>query len=123
MPRKSLEEFLDVLKDRVSFVPTHEPTQVVLNKSIVKKNRRHKEQINSDLNFTNKRSGRLISRSLRNHQQDHLSSIPVIEVDDHLSEDEIDKFLAQEDVDDQFLGNEISIDAIQYDSFLISHRS
>jgi hypothetical protein len=38
MPRKSLEEVLDVLKDRVSTVPIHEPTQVVLNKSIVKKN-------------------------------------------------------------------------------------
>jgi hypothetical protein len=115
MPRKSLEEVLDVLKDRNPPVPINEPTQGVLNKSIVKKNRKHKEQSNSDLNFTNKRPGRLISRSLRNRQRDHLSSIPVIEVDDHLSEDEIDKFLAQEDVDDQFLGNETGIEAIQYD--------
>jgi hypothetical protein len=39
----------------------------------------------------------------------------VIEVNDHLSDDEIDEFLSREDVDDQFLGNEIDIDAIQYD--------
>jgi hypothetical protein len=55
MPRKSLEEVLDVLKDMIPIVPIHEPTQVVLNKSIVKKNRRHKEQSNSDLNLANKR--------------------------------------------------------------------
>jgi hypothetical protein len=66
------------------------------------------------VNFTNKRLGRLISRKLRNLQQDHLSSIPVIEVDDHFFEDEIDKFLDQEDVDDQFLGNEIDTDVIKY---------
>jgi hypothetical protein len=34
----------------------------------------------------------------------------VIEVDDHLFEDEIDKFLAQEDVEDQLLGNETDIE-------------
>jgi hypothetical protein len=92
-----------VLKYRIPTVPIHEQTQVVVNKSIVKKNRRHKEQINSDLNFTNKRPGKLISRSLRNRQRDHLSLIPVIEVDRHLSEDEIDNFLGHEDVYDHFL--------------------
>jgi hypothetical protein len=59
MPRKSLEEVIDVLKDRVSPTPTVEPTQGFLNKSIVKKNRKHKEQGNSDLSFVNKRPGRL----------------------------------------------------------------
>jgi hypothetical protein len=39
----------------------------------------------------------------------------VIEVDDHLSDDEINEFLAREDVDNQCLGNEIGIEAIQYD--------
>ena len=95
-----MEEVLDDLKDRIPIVPTHEPIQVVLNKSIVKKSRKHKEQSNSELNFTNKRPCRLISRSLKNRQRDHLSSIPVIEVDDHFSEDEIDNFIGQEDVDD-----------------------
>jgi hypothetical protein len=45
-----------VLKDMVSTIPTHEPDSSCFpNKSIVKKNHRHKEQSNSDLNFTNKR--------------------------------------------------------------------
>jgi len=67
------------------------------------------------VNFTNKRSCRIISRKLRNCQQDHLSSFRVIEIYDHFSENDIDKFVSQEDVDDRFLGNEISTDAIQYD--------
>jgi hypothetical protein len=115
MPRKSLEEVIDVLKDRVSSAPTVESTQGVLKKSIVKKNHKHKEQSNSDLSFVNKRPGRLISKNFRNREQVHLSSIPVIEVDDHLYDDEINEFLAREDVDDQFLGNETSIEDIQYD--------
>ena len=42
-------------------------------------------------------------------------SIRAIEVNDHFSEDKIDKFIAQEDVDDQFIGNDADTDAIQYD--------
>jgi hypothetical protein len=38
MPRKSLEEVIDVLKERVYVVPTIEPTQGFFNKSIVKTN-------------------------------------------------------------------------------------
>jgi len=41
MPKKSLEEVLDDLKDMVSFVPTHEPIWVVPNESIVKKKGRY----------------------------------------------------------------------------------
>jgi hypothetical protein len=93
MPRKSLEEVLDVLKDRVPFVPTVEPIGVVPNELVIKKNRRHKEHSNFDLNFSNKRLGMLISRILRNRQRYHLSLIPVIEVNDDLSKDEIDEFL------------------------------
>jgi hypothetical protein len=33
VPRKSLEEVIDVLKDRVSLTPTVEPTQGFFNKS------------------------------------------------------------------------------------------
>jgi len=88
-----------VLKDRVSPTPTVEPANDFFNKSIAKKNHNHKEHGNSDINFTYKRLGRLISRNLINRQQDHLSSIPVIEVNDHLSNDEINQFLSQEDVD------------------------
>jgi hypothetical protein len=115
MPRKLLEEVIDVLKDRVSSALIVESTQGVLNKLIVKKNCKHKGQSNSDLSFVNKRPGRLISRNLRNCQQDNLSSIPAIKVDDHLSDDEINEFISREDVDDQFLGNETGMEAIQYD--------
>jgi len=66
MPRKSLEEVLYILKDRVSSIPTVEPIRVVPNKSVIKKNHRHKEQSYSDLNFSNKRPGKLIFRSFRN---------------------------------------------------------
>ena len=55
MYKKSLEGVIDVLKDRVSSTPTIEPTQGVMNKSIVKKNRKHKGHSNSDLSFVNKR--------------------------------------------------------------------
>jgi hypothetical protein len=94
VPRKSLEEVIDVLKDRVSSTPTVEPTHGVMNKSIVNKKLKHKGQSNLDLSFVNKRPSRLISRNLRNRQQDHLSSILVIEVDDHLSDDEINEFIS-----------------------------
>jgi hypothetical protein len=55
VPRKSLEEVIDVLKERVSPAPTVEPTQGFINKSIVRKNRKKKKQGNSDLSFVNKR--------------------------------------------------------------------
>jgi hypothetical protein len=115
VPKKSLEEVVDVLKERVSPAPAIEPTQGLHDKPTVKKNRKKKKQGNSDLSFINKRQARLISRSLRNQQQDHLSSISVIEVDDHLTDDEINDFLAREDVDNQGLGNEIVSEATQYD--------
>jgi hypothetical protein len=55
MPRKSLEEALDDLKDRVSIVSTHELIQVALNESIVKKKGRYKKQSNPYVNFIDKR--------------------------------------------------------------------
>jgi hypothetical protein len=55
VPKKSLKEVIDVLKERVSPAPTVEPTRGFFNKSIVKKNCRQKEQSNSDLNLANKR--------------------------------------------------------------------
>jgi hypothetical protein len=115
VPRKSLEEVVDVLKERVSHAPSIELTQGLNDKPTVKKNRKKKKQGNSDLSFVNKRQGKLISRSLRNRQQDHLSSISVIEVNDHLTDDEINDFLSREYVDNQCLGNETVSKAIQYD--------
>jgi hypothetical protein len=66
------------------------------------------------LSFINKISIRLVSRSLRNQKQDHLSLISVIEVNDHRSDDEINDFLAREDTDNQCLRNETVGQAMQY---------
>ena len=84
-----------MLKDRVSYTPTIEPTQGFINKSTIGKNHKRKKHGNSDLSFVNKRPGRLISMCLRNRQQDHLSSISMIEVDSHLTDDEINEFISR----------------------------
>jgi len=67
------------------------------------------------LNFINKRSNRLISRSLRNKKQDHLRSISGIEDNDHYSNDEINDFLALEDPDNHCLRNETTGQTEKYD--------
>jgi hypothetical protein len=51
---------------------------------------------NVDINFKNKRAGRLISRRLRNKSNSHASSISMIEVHES-SDSKIDRFLAEED--------------------------
>jgi hypothetical protein len=96
-------------------VLANEPNQNHNDKPTVRKLRKGKKKQSSDLNFMNKRSGRLISRSLRNRKKDHLSSISTIEVNDHCSDQEINDFLAQEDPDNQCLGNETTGQDEQYD--------
>jgi hypothetical protein len=49
-----------------------------------------------DINFKNKRAGRLISWSLHNKTNSHANAISIIEVNESL-DSEIDKFLAKED--------------------------
>jgi hypothetical protein len=68
-PRKSLEQVVGELKGKVSPVPTNEPNLNNNDKPVVKKIRKGKKQQSSDLNFRNKRSGRLISRNLRNQKK------------------------------------------------------
>jgi hypothetical protein len=114
-PRKYLEQVVGELKGKVSPVPTNEPNLNSNDKPVAKKIRKGKKQHNSDLNFRNKRSGRLISRSLRNQKRDHLSSISMIEVNDQCSDQEINDFLAQEDPDNQCPGNEAITQFEQYD--------
>jgi BRCT domain type II-containing protein len=89
-----IEEVVDVLREKVSYAPVNEPNQGSSEKPTIKKIRKRKKQASSHSSFINKRSGRLISRSLRNQKQDHLSSISVIEVNDHCFDDEINDFLA-----------------------------
>jgi hypothetical protein len=48
VPRKSLEEVIDVLKERFYPVATVDMTQGVLNRSTVKKNHKHKGHIISN---------------------------------------------------------------------------
>jgi hypothetical protein len=52
---------------------------------------------------------------LRNQQHDNEKSTLVIKIDDHFSEDDIDNFIAQEDADDQILGNDIDTVTTQFD--------
>jgi hypothetical protein len=87
-------------------VLANEPNQNHNDKPTARKIRKGKKKKSSDLNFMNKRSRRLISRSLRNQKKDHLSSISMIEVNDHYSNQEINDFLSQEDADNQCPGNE-----------------
>jgi hypothetical protein len=98
-PRKSLEQVVDVLKERISPTPAIEPNQRFSDKPTIKKNRKSKKHESSDVNFINKRSGQLISKSLRNRKKDHLISISMIEVNHQCSDDEINYFLAQEYLD------------------------
>jgi hypothetical protein len=93
MPRKSLEQVLDDLKDRIPIVPTHEPIHLVLNKKIVKKKGRYKKH-SPDVNFTNNTLGRILCRKLRNQKHDNEKSTPVIKIDDHFFEHDIDNFIA-----------------------------
>jgi hypothetical protein len=107
IPRKYLEEVLDDLKDKILTVPNPEPIQIDLNEPTVKKKGRHKKQSSPDINFKNKRHGRLISRKMRNRQRENEKSIPVIEIDDII--------FIEDDIDDQILGNDIDIDTTQFD--------
>jgi hypothetical protein len=86
--KKSLEDVLDNLKDKVLVVPSPEPVMVDLNEVKIKKQGRRKTQRIPDIDFKNKRPGRLISRMLRNRHHDHEKPIPVIDVDDWISEDD-----------------------------------
>jgi hypothetical protein len=63
----------------------------------------------------NKRSGQLISRSLRNRKKDHLSLISTIEVNHHYSDEEINDFLAWEHPNSQSLKNKIVSQVEKYD--------
>jgi hypothetical protein len=90
---------LDDLKDKILVVPNPEPIQVDLNELEIKKQGRRKIQRSPDINFKNKRHGRLISRTLRNRHRDHEKPIPVIEVDDRISEDDIDDQIPEDDID------------------------
>jgi hypothetical protein len=77
-----LEEILDDLKDMIPTVPTHQSIRVVLKETSIKKKSRFKKQSSPDVNFTNKRPGRLLSIKLRNQQRDNEKLTPVIKVDD-----------------------------------------
>ena len=65
-PKKSLEKVIAELKGKYHPVPMNKSNLNNNDKPVVKKMHKGKKQQNSDLNFRNKRSGQLISRSLRN---------------------------------------------------------
>jgi hypothetical protein len=114
-PRKYLEQVIGELKGKYPPVPMNESNLNNNDKPVVKKFRKGKKQQSSDLNFRNKKVGRLISRNLRNRKSDHLSSIPMIEIDDQCSDQEINDFLAQENPDNLCLVEENTTQVEQYD--------
>jgi hypothetical protein len=84
-------------KPRVIKSLEHE--QYVFPNTIAKTINRHSHKLsknNSDIGFNNKRARRLISRSLRNKNKVHVSSIKEIDVHER-SNSEIKMFLARED--------------------------
>jgi hypothetical protein len=115
LTQKTLEQVMDVLKVRIAPTLSSDPNHSHGDKPIVNKIRKGKKQQSSDLNFVNKRSGRLISRGLRNRKKDHLRSISTIKVNDHCLDEDINDFLAKEDPDNQCLKNEIVVQAKPYD--------
>jgi hypothetical protein len=77
---------------QVSQQITH-PNDCVKN---IKKPTKKRFKSNIDINFKNKRVGRLISRRLRNKSNSHPSSINMIEVNES-SDSKIERFLTAED--------------------------
>jgi len=106
VPRKSLEEVLVDLKDKILIVINPEPIQVGSNEIDIKKQARWKKQRNPYINFKNKRPGQLISQTLRNRQRDFEKPIPMIKVDDQFFED---------DIDDRIHGDDTDVDTPQFD--------
>jgi hypothetical protein len=94
-----LEEVLDDLKDIIPIATNPELIWINLNGPIVKKKGRHEKQISPYINFKNKRLDRLVCRKMKNPQRDHEKSIPVIEIDDNFSEDDIDDWILGNDID------------------------
>jgi hypothetical protein len=65
-PRKSLEQVISELKGKYHPMPINESNLNNNGKLVVKKFCKGKKQQSSDLNFSNKKAGRLISRNLIN---------------------------------------------------------
>jgi hypothetical protein len=88
IPKKSLEYVLDNLKDKVLIVPSPELVMVHLNEIKIKKQGRCKTHKVLYIDFKNKISSPLESRMLRNQHHNHEKPIPIIHVDDQISEDD-----------------------------------
>jgi hypothetical protein len=67
-PRRSLEQVITELKEKYHPVPMNESNVNNNDKPVVKNFLKGKKQQSSDLNFRNKKVGRLISRKLRNQK-------------------------------------------------------
>ena len=100
-PSKSLEQVITELKEKYHPAPMNESNEKNNDKPIVKNFFGGKKWQSSDLNFRNKKVGRLIFIKLRNRKSNHLSLIDLIEIDDRCSDWEIDNFLAREDPENQ----------------------
>jgi hypothetical protein len=85
IPKKSLEEILSHLRDKAPVTP--DPVQNMVSEDKIKIKRQGKKvtQKVNDLDFRNKRNGRLLSRMTRNRHQNHDKPIPTVVIEDTIS--------------------------------------
>jgi len=88
VPKKSLEDVLDSLKNKVRVIPNPRQDVVDLNGIKTKKQGREKAQRVPNVDFKNKISGRLLSRMVKNRHHTSEKPIPIIDVEDRISADD-----------------------------------
>jgi hypothetical protein len=88
IPKKSLEEVLSHLRDKVHVVPDPVQNSVYEDKIKIKRQSKKNTQRVNDLDFINKRNGRLLSRMTRNRHQNNDKPIPTVDVKDMIFVDD-----------------------------------
>jgi hypothetical protein len=80
-----LEEVLSHLRDNAPIAP--DPTQNMVNKDTIKIKRESKNNTQrvDDVDFRNKRNGRMLSRMTRNRHRNHDKPIPTVVIKDTIS--------------------------------------
>jgi hypothetical protein len=88
IPKKSLEEVLSHLRGKVPVVPNPVQKLVYENKIKIKRQGKKNTQRVDDIDFRNKRNGRLLSRMTRNRHQNRDKPIPTVDIEDVISVDD-----------------------------------
>jgi hypothetical protein len=78
VPKKSLEEILSLLRDKTPVTPDPVHNTVSKDKNKIKRQGKQVTHNVNDLDFRNKRSGRLLSRMTKNQHQNRDKPIPTV---------------------------------------------